>query len=80
MEAQTTPSPDDLLLLPEVAIIARRSVDTLRWLRHKGEGPAGFRMGKRLVFRRSAVMEWIAQQEQAQLGTPANGREPNPAA
>ena len=79
MEAQTTPNPDDLLLLPEVANITRRSVDTLRWLRHKGDGPAGFRMGRRLVFRRSAVMEWIAQQEQAQLGTPATGK-PWPAA
>ncbi len=76
MEAQTTPSPDDLLLLPEVAIITRRSVDTLRWLRHKGEGPAGFRMGRRLVFRRGAVMEWIAAQEREQLGS----RQPNPAA
>jgi predicted DNA-binding transcriptional regulator AlpA len=63
-----TPSPDDLLLLEEVAAITRRTVDTLRWLRHKGEGPVGFRMGRRLVFRRSAVMEWIARQERAQLG------------
>jgi predicted DNA-binding transcriptional regulator AlpA len=72
----TTHSPDDLLLLPEVAKITRRSVDTLRWLRHKGEGPAGFRMGRRLVFRRGAVMDWIAQQEREQLGT----RDPRPAA
>ncbi len=79
MEAQTTqttPSPDDLLLLPEVAIITRRSVDTLRWLRHKGEGPAGFRMGRRLFFRRGAVMDWIAAQEREQL----QGQQPNPAA
>jgi hypothetical protein len=59
----TTPSPDDLLLLPEVAEITRRSVDTLRWLRHKGEGPAGFLSGRRLMFRRSAVLDWIAEQE-----------------
>ncbi len=75
----TTPSPDDLLLLPEVAEITRRTVDTLRWLRHKGEGPEGFRMGRRLVFRRGAVMEWIAAQERAQLGGEA-GRSPRPAA
>lgn len=66
--ADTPHSPDDLLL-PEVATITRRSVDTLRWLRHKGEGPAGFRMGRRLVFRRGAVMEWIAEQERAQLAS-----------
>ena len=72
----TTPSPDDLLLIDEVALITRRSVDTLRWLRHKGEGPAGFRMGRRVVFRRGAVMDWIAHQERKQL----HGRQPNPAA
>ena len=72
----TTPSPDDLLLIEEVATITRRTVDTLRWLRHKGEGPVGFRMGRRLVFRRGAVMDWIAQQERAQLGN----RGPRPAA
>lgn len=72
----TPPSPDDLLLIGEVATITRRTVDTLRWLRHKGEGPEGFRMGRRLVFRRRAVTEWIALQEREQLG----GRGPRPAA
>jgi len=72
MGRETVPSPDDLLLLPEVAEITRRSVDTLRWLRHRGEGPQGFRMGRRVVFRRGVVMEWIAQQEREQRG----GRDP----
>jgi predicted DNA-binding transcriptional regulator AlpA len=76
MGRETIPSPDDLLLLPEVAEITRRSIDTLRWLRHRGEGPPGLRMGRRVVFRRGAVMEWIAQQEREQLG----GRGPRPAA
>lgn len=76
MGRETIPSPDDLLLLPEVAEITRRSIDTLRWLRHRGEGPLGFRMGRRVVFRRGVVMEWIAQQERQQLGD----RGPRPAA
>ena len=76
MGRETTLSPDDLLLLSEVAEITRRSIDTLRWLRHRGEGPPGFRMGRRVVFRRGAVMEWIAQQERQQLGD----RNPRPAA
>lgn len=76
MASDSTTSPDDLLLIGEVAQITRRSVDTLRYLRYKGEGPAGFRMGKRLVFRRSAVMEWIAEEERKQLGD----RDPAPAA
>ena len=45
MGRETIPSPDDLLLLPEVAEITRRSIDTLRWLRHRGEGPRGLRGG-----------------------------------
>jgi hypothetical protein len=76
MGRETTLSPDDLLLLSEVAEITRRSIDTLRWLRHRGEGPPGFRMGRRVVFRRGAVMEWIAEQERQQLGD----RNPRPAA
>jgi len=75
MGRDITPSPDDLLLLPEVADITCRSIDTLRWLRHRGEGPPGFRMGRRVVFRRGADMEWIAQQERQQLGD----RNPSPA-
>jgi predicted DNA-binding transcriptional regulator AlpA len=61
-----TTAHDDLLLLPEVAQLTRQSIDTLRWLRHRGEGPPGFRMGRRLVFRRAAVLEWIAAHEQAE--------------
>jgi predicted DNA-binding transcriptional regulator AlpA len=76
MGRETIPSPDDLLLLPEVAEITRRSIDTLRWLRHRREGPPGFRMGRRVVFRRGAVMEWIAQRERQQPGD----RNPRPAA
>ena len=61
-----TTSPDDLLLMPEVAVITRRSVDTLRWLRARGDGPPAHRAGRRLYYRRGAVMEWIAEQERAQ--------------
>jgi hypothetical protein len=68
-----TPSPDDLLLIDEVAAITRRSVDALRWLRHRGEGPAAFRSGRRIYYRRGAVMRWLADQERA-------GSLPRPAA
>jgi len=56
----------DLLLLEEVAQITRQSVSTLRWLRHQGQGPPGFRVGRRLVFRRGAVEAWLRQHEEAQ--------------
>ena len=56
----------DLLLLPEVAQITRQSVSTLRWLRHKGEGPPGFKVGRRLLFRRGEVEAWLRRHEQAE--------------
>lgn len=56
----------DLLLLPEVAELCRLSQSTLRWLRHRGQGPAGFRLGRRVVFRRAEVERWIAEHEKSQ--------------
>ena len=38
---------------------------TLRYYRHCGTGPASFRMGKRVVYRRSEVVKWIEAQEVA---------------
>jgi len=39
---------------------------TLRYWRHRDEGPASFRMGKkRVVYRRSEIERWIAAQEAA---------------
>jgi predicted DNA-binding transcriptional regulator AlpA len=69
--ADSTPSPDDLLLITEVAQITRRSVDTLRWLRHRGEGPKGHRAGRRVYYRRSDVAEWLAEQERAAIASGA---------
>jgi hypothetical protein len=69
MDRDMPKNPDDLLLLPEVAILTRRSEATLRWLRHCGQGPKGHRSGRRLYFRRRDVLEWLAEQERA--GTPS---------
>jgi predicted DNA-binding transcriptional regulator AlpA len=66
-----TASPDDLLLLPEIAQMTRKTENTLRWLRHRGEGPPMWLMGRRLVARRGAIAEWIAQQEREQTGNQA---------
>jgi hypothetical protein len=78
MGHETTLSPDDLLLLPEVAEITRRSIDTLRWLRHRGEGPRGHRSGRRVYYRRRDVMAWLDQQERQAEDAP--GRSPESAA
>lgn len=38
---------------------------TLRYWRHKGDGPPSFRLGRRVVYRRSDVEKWLTAQEAA---------------
>jgi predicted DNA-binding transcriptional regulator AlpA len=57
-EGNTQPEPE-LMLLPEVATMTRLSEDTIRWLRHTGEGPKSGKLGRRVVYRRSDVQTWI---------------------
>ncbi|BBX62798.1 hypothetical protein MSAS_19720 [Mycobacterium saskatchewanense] len=38
---------------------------TLRYWRHANQGPASFRLGRRILYRREAVELWIATQEEA---------------
>jgi prophage regulatory protein len=55
-------SADRLLHFAEVSEITGMTVDTLRYLRHAGEGPPSFRLGRRVVFRESELHQWIADQ------------------
>jgi DNA-binding transcriptional MerR regulator len=75
MPQRLTPIADDdpLLLIEEAAELTRRSPATLRWLRHRGEGPPAHRAGRRIYYRRSAVIQWLKDQEQL-------GADPRPAA
>lgn len=57
---------EQLMVISEVAELTRQPESTLRWMRHRGRGPQGFVLGKRLVWRRSVVLAWIKQQEQEQ--------------
>jgi Helix-turn-helix domain len=66
VQAHVIESPDDLLLIDEVSELTRRPVATLRWLRHRGEGPVASRMGRRIYYRRQAVMAWLAEQERGE--------------
>lgn len=54
---------DPLLLIPEVVTMTRLSDNTLRYLRHDGRGPRSFLVGRRVVYRRSEVLRWLAEQE-----------------
>ncbi|MBF6189517.1 helix-turn-helix domain-containing protein [Nocardia farcinica] len=56
----------EYLTTREVAEATGIPEGTWRYWRHLGIGPASFRMGrKKVVYRRSALTEWIAEQEKA---------------
>lgn len=63
------PHPDDLLFLEEVSALTRLTVSTLRHYRHRGTGPLNFRLGRRVVARRSDVENWIAEQQRRELSS-----------
>lgn len=54
-----------LLTLPEVAQMLRVPEATLRYWRTQGQGPQGFKVGRRLMFRAERVDQWLAAQEAA---------------
>jgi excisionase family DNA binding protein len=53
---------DELLTVTEVADLLRVPVATVRWWRHKGDGPRGFRLGRHVVYQLSDVTAYIARQ------------------
>ena len=60
-----TDSEQDLLTIDEAAAIVRAPVATLRYWRHLGTGPASFRLGRRVLYRRSDLVSWIHAREQS---------------
>jgi hypothetical protein len=56
----------ELLPLAETAAVLRTRVATLRYWRHLGVGPDGFRLDRRVVYRREDVNRWLSEQQQAQ--------------
>ncbi len=52
----------ELLTITEAADLVRAPVATLRYWRHLGTGPRGFRLGRRVLYRRDDLHDWIAQQ------------------
>jgi predicted DNA-binding transcriptional regulator AlpA len=55
----------DLLTTAQVAKLTGLSPATLRYWRHADEGPASFRLGRKVMYRRVEVARWIAAQEKA---------------
>ncbi|WP_233625243.1 AlpA family transcriptional regulator [Actinoplanes sp. ATCC 53533] len=59
---------EEILTLDEVAQLLKVPVGTLRKWRTDGEGPKGFRAGEYIRYRRSAVEQFIAEQERREGG------------
>lgn len=69
------PRPDDseqLLTIDEAAGFLRTPVATLRYWRHLGTGPRGFRIGRRVVYRHADITAWLDECAAA-AGPPADG-------
>ena len=54
-----TTTEHELLTITEAAELMRTPVATLRYWRHIGTGPKGFRMGRRVLYKATDVREWI---------------------
>lgn len=54
---------DDLLTTDEVADLVRVPQGTIRYWRHIGTGPEGFKIGRHVLYRYQRVREWITAQE-----------------
>lgn len=53
---------EPLLTTDEVARICRTTASTVRYWRHKGAGPPGFRTGRRVLYPRAGVTAWLDAQ------------------
>jgi excisionase family DNA binding protein len=55
----------ELLTVEEVADLLRVPVATVRWWRHVGSGPQGFKVGRFVRYRAADVYAWIEAQRDA---------------
>lgn len=58
-------SHDELLTITEAADLLRSPVATLRYWRHLGTGPASFKIGRHVLYRKGDVFDWIDEQRAA---------------
>jgi predicted DNA-binding transcriptional regulator AlpA len=58
----------EILFGEEVAELTRIPIATLRFYRSAGKGPRSFKLGNRVVYKRSDVEAWIQEQYAAAVG------------
>ena len=63
MPDHTADHQPELLTITEAAEMLRAPVATLRYWRHRNIGPRSFRLGRRVLYRRSDVHAWIDDQQ-----------------
>jgi DNA-binding transcriptional MerR regulator len=65
MRSEVLKPESDLMTTNDVETEFGIPAGTLRYYRSSGAGPASFRLAGRVRYRRSEVLMWIAEQEQA---------------
>lgn len=60
----TEGEPHRLMTTEEVADLARTTVATVRYWRQSGLGPPGFKVGRRVLYERREVMQWLLIQRE----------------
>ena len=55
----------DHMTTKEVAELCRTSQETVRYWRHVGKGPRGFKLGRKVLYRRRDVEAWLEDQYRA---------------
>lgn len=56
---------DPLMTIDEVAEYLRVPVLTIRWLRQEGRFCPAVKVGRRLTWRRSAILAWVESQSES---------------
>jgi excisionase family DNA binding protein len=64
-DSNSPAGPPTLLTLDEAATFLRTPVGTLRYWRHRGVGPAGFRLGRRVMYRREDLNRWVSERQES---------------
>ena len=56
---------NEYLTAADLEQLTGTKASTWRYWHHVGEGPPSFKLGRRRVWKRAAVLAWIAEQETA---------------
>ena len=56
---------EQLLTIEDVAEAVRSTPAAVHTLRHRGVGPKGIRVGKRVLFREADVRRWLEERAEA---------------